>query len=158
MQDQLGVSLESDGFPAGANSAQREMWANQELFLRAYAMCGKRTRSADSAGVSVEAVERWVSSDVYSFKKRMAASHARYVEKLEAEMDATIEAKPTNAAILQIFRLKAEHPEKYREEVKVISNEAPALMWMRLRELAGDKGAVVEGEVTELNSGDSDTV
>jgi len=150
-------SAQDYGLPANPSEQQMRVWQRQELMLRSYSVTGKRSSSAAAAEVSVPAVEKWLSSDVYGFKKRYELAHGMYVEKLEAEMDATIESKPTNAAILQIFRLKAEHPEKYREEVKVISNEAPAQMWMRLRELGADSrpGEVLEAEVRELDSPDS---
>jgi hypothetical protein len=67
----------------------------------------------------------------------MEQAHRQYVESLEAEMDATIKSHPVATQVLQIFRLKAEAPGKYREEVKVIGMEASKQMMDRLRELAG---------------------
>ncbi len=157
MQD-VDTNREAYGFPSEPTHSNVQVWSRQELFLRAYARNGKRYGACQLADLSVETVDAWLNKDTYSFKKRMEQAHYIYVEKLEAEMDATIESKPTNAAILQIFRLKAEHPEKYREEVRVISNEAPALMWLKLRELAGKSGEIVEGEVRELTEGAGDVV
>jgi hypothetical protein len=114
-----------------------EVWDRQELFLAAYARIGKRGRAAKEAGITVSCVEKWVAADVYGIRKRMEQAHHEYVESLEAEMDATIKSRPVATQVLQIFRLKAEAPGKYREEVKVIGMEASKQMMDRLRELAG---------------------
>jgi hypothetical protein len=78
-----------------------------------------------------------------------------------ADMDDVCADRKGNHDILRIFRLKAEHPEKYREEVKIIGAETQVQSLDRLRELAGreraqrealESGQVVEGEVRELDS------
>jgi|SRR5918996_319656 hypothetical protein len=124
------------GFPANASIAQREYWFRQEQFLEAFAKCGKLGKAAQATGMSRSCVERWQGTDLYGFQKRMAAAHDSYVELLEEQMDKTIEAKPAQTQILQIFRLKAEAPEKYREEVKVMNADVPLQMLDRLKEMA----------------------
>ena len=93
-----------------------------------------------------------------------------YVETLEAEMDKTIKDKPSQTAILQIFRLKAENPTKYREDIKVVDQGAALKTWELLKSLAQaepkslplvggkvgvDDVVVVEGDVKEIVGGDS---
>jgi hypothetical protein len=114
-----------------------QVWNRQELFLTAYAKTGKRSKAAREAGISIWCVEKWVAADVYGIRKRMEQAHRQYVESLEAEMDATIKSHPVATQVLQIFRLKAEAPEKYREEVKVVGMDASKQMLDKLRELAG---------------------
>ena len=80
-----------------------------------------------------------------------------YVESLEAEMDATIKSRPVATQVLQIFRLKAEAPEKYREEVKVVGIDQSKMMLDQLREMASRdikalEGGSVEGEYKEIAS------
>jgi hypothetical protein len=124
------------GLPANASITQRECWFRQERFLEVFAKCGKIGKAAQATGMSRSCVERWQSADLYGFQKRMVAAHDSYVELLEEQMDKTIEAKPAQTQILQIFRLKAEAPEKYREEVKVMNADVPFQMLDRLKEMA----------------------
>jgi hypothetical protein len=129
-------TLQDYGFPEKASIAQRECWFRQEQFLEAFAKCGKIGIAASKVGITRRAVEKWQSSDKYAFQKRIAAAHDSYVELLEEQMDKTIEAKPAQTQILQIFRLKAEAPEKYREEVKVLNADVPFQMLDKLKEMA----------------------
>jgi hypothetical protein len=79
-----------------------------------------------------------VTGDVYGFKKRMAIAHQQYVESLEQLMDDRL-SNPTGnrgSDILLMFKLKAEAPENYREEVKALGVSAPLQMLDKLRELA----------------------
>jgi hypothetical protein len=126
----------SCGLPQNPTIQQRRCWDIQELFLAKYGRMGKKNRTAEAVGISVQAVEAWQARDLYGFNKRMADAHQRYVESLEAEMDETIKSRPVATQVLQIFRLKAEWPEKYREEVKVVGIEASKQMMDKLRELA----------------------
>jgi hypothetical protein len=56
-----------------------------------------------------------------------------------------------------MFKAKAEMPEKYREEVKVIGMEASKQMMDKLREMAMkerealERGQVVEGQIREVD-------
>jgi hypothetical protein len=57
--------------------------------------------------------------------------------------------------VLLMFKLKAEKPDKYREEVKVVGIDAAKQMMDRLREMASrelamlERGQVVEGEIRD---------
>jgi hypothetical protein len=148
------------GFPETPMPHQVEVWNRQELFLAAYAKVGKRGLAAKEAGITVWGVDNWVRTDVYSIKKRMALAHQRYVESLEQLMDDRL-TNPTGnrgSDILLMFKLKAEAPEKYREEVKVLNVAAPIQMLDRLRELATRErkaqealeSPAVEGEFREM--------
>ena len=59
-----------------------------------------------------------------------------------------------------MFKTKAEMPEKYREDVKVIDSGVGALLLDKLKELAskevrnaGIESPIVEGAFTELDQG-----
>jgi hypothetical protein len=120
--------------------------------------------AARAVGLTRWAVEEWLRTDVYSFKKRMEAAHQDYVELLETNMDDAISNNPKGryampAAVQRIFRLKAEHPEKYREEVKVIETEAPLRMLEKLKALGKKEleeqppaleAPAIEGEYQEV--------
>jgi hypothetical protein len=137
IDDLLGPTPQYYGFPESPTFAQRDCWVRQEHFLEAFATCGKIGVAASAIGVSRACVERWQGQDLYGFLKRMKQAHSQYVESLEAEMDATIKSRPVATQVLQIFRLKAEAPEKYREEVQVVGMDASKQMLDKLRELAG---------------------
>jgi hypothetical protein len=134
--DSVEPALQDYGFPENPMPYQVQVWNRQELFLAVYARTGKRSKAAKEAGITVWCVEKWVAADVYGIRKRMEQAHHEYVESLEAEMDATIKSRPVATQLLQIFRLKAEAPAKYREEVKVVGIDASKQMLDRLRELA----------------------
>jgi len=55
-----------------------------------------------------------------------------------------------------MFKLKALDPGKYREDVKLITNDAPALMWGRLKALAAQSMPAIEGEVREVDDESGD--
>jgi hypothetical protein len=136
IDDLLGPTPQDYGFPESPTFAQRDCWVRQEHFLEAFAQCGKIGVAANAIGVSRACVERWQGQDLYGFLKRMKQAHSQYVESLEAEMDATIKSRPVATQVLQIFRLKAEAPEKYREDVKVVGLDASKMMLDKLREMA----------------------
>jgi hypothetical protein len=112
------------------------MWGKQERFLAAYAKCGKIGVAAKAIGITRWAVDYWRSTDAYAFKKRLEAAHKDYVELLEQDLDDWIGETKHNTQIARIFRLKAEDPEKYREEVKVLNADAPFEMLDKLKEMA----------------------
>ena len=78
---------EEFGFPEKSTLQQRQCWQNQERFLAAFAQCSRICEAAETVGLTYWAIARWQRTDVYSFKKRMAAAEQRYVEKLEGEAD-----------------------------------------------------------------------
>jgi hypothetical protein len=126
------------GFPEKPLPYQVEVWNRQELFLAAYARVGKRSRAAKEAGITIWCVDNWVRTDVYSITKRMQQAHQQYVESLEQLMDERLRNPQGNRGsdVLLMFKLKAEAPQKYREEVKVVGIEASKQMMDKLRELA----------------------
>jgi hypothetical protein len=68
----------------------------------------------------------------------MEQAHQRHVEYWESLMDERLQNPKGNRGsdVLLMFKLKAEKPEKYREEVKVVGIEASKQMMDRLREMA----------------------
>jgi hypothetical protein len=132
------------------------------MFLRAYAKNGKICLSADKIGVSDRNVQKWQSSDKFSFIKRLQAAHRRYVELLESQMDSYIDDKKQGAHLLHMFRLKAEAPEKYREDSKIVVQDHSQMLLDKLTEMAGkeieerkrlEEGSV-EGEYRDLGETD----
>ena len=81
-------------------------------------------------------------------------------------MDKTIDMKPAQTQILQIFRLKAGHPEKYREDIKVMNADVPFQMLDRLKEVAGQErqrqaaleAASVEAVYTDITPAPEQTI
>jgi hypothetical protein len=156
--DNLAPTPQEYGFPEHYTDSNLRVWQRQEAFLSAFARCGKIGRAAQAVGISRACVERWQSLDIYGFKKRMRDAHADYVEFLEEDMDDFIKESKHNTQIARIFRLRAEAPQKYREEVKVLNVSAPIQMLDKLRELATRErkaqealeALAVEGEFKEV--------
>jgi hypothetical protein len=137
--DLLGPTPESYGFPEKPSLSQRDCWVRQEHFLEAFAKCGKLGTAATAIGVSRTCVERWQAEDLYGFRKRLDQAHQAYVEFLEQLMDDRLENPQGNRGsdILLMFKMKAEAPHKYREDVKVVGIDASNMMLDKLREMAG---------------------
>jgi hypothetical protein len=164
MYDDMSEPTPQDyGLPENPNPQQMQVWNRQELFLAAYAKIGKRGEAAKEAGLSISAVEKWVTGDVYGLRKRMKLAHERYVESLEQLMVERL-TNPTGnrgSDVPLMFKLKAEAPEKYREQVKLLNVSAPIQMLDRLRALATkelkEREALEAGEspATEGNFGKS---
>jgi hypothetical protein len=130
------MDQEQDTYYQSLTIQQRQHYDRQELLLKAYAKLGKIYRAADACGIPIGTIDSWQYRDTHGFNKRMEQAHRQYVESLEAEMDATIKSRPVATQVLQIFRLKAEWPEKYREEVKVLGLDQSKLMLDKLRGMA----------------------
>jgi hypothetical protein len=91
----------------------------------------------------------------------MKWAHEAYIEAQEEEMDNRLknpQGKRGSDELL-MFKLKAEKPEKYREEVKVLNMDAPLKMLDKLAEMAAREraerealewGGVVGGEIREV--------
>jgi hypothetical protein len=136
------------------------VWNRQESFLAAYAKIGKIGQAAAAAEIPPATVESWQYRDTHGIKKRMKEAHQRYIESVEQVMDERL-LNPTGnrgSDVLLMFKLKAEAPEKYREEVKVLGAGGPLELLDRLREMAAkdlkERGALeapaVEGEFKEV--------
>ena len=78
---------EEFGFPTKSTLQQRQCWQNQERFLAAFRQCCRIGEAAEAVGLTRWAVERWGSTDLYGFKKRMAMAEGAFLEKLKAEAD-----------------------------------------------------------------------
>jgi hypothetical protein len=117
---------------------QRQVLGRQEHFLQAYTQLGKKSKAAEACNIPVATVDSWQLRDLHDFNKRIAEAHTRYVENLEQLMDERLQNPQGNRGsdVLLMFKLKAEAPQKYREEVKVVGIEASKQMMDKLRELA----------------------
>ena len=75
-------------------------------------------------GLTRWAVDKWQSLDVYGFNGRMKAAHADYCEPIEQMIDDRLKTPQGNRGSdpLLMFKTKAEMPENYREDVKVIDS------------------------------------
>jgi hypothetical protein len=165
--EEFGVdtSTPANGNPSRKNYTmeKKRVWQRQEMFLEAYRKCGKTGKAAEAVGLSRFTVAYWQKQDIFSFNERMNMAHADYVENWEEWMDNRLENPQGNRGsdILGMFKLKAEAPGKYREEVKVIGTEAPIRMLEMLKELgkkeleAGETPALespaIEGEYREVS-------
>jgi hypothetical protein len=126
------------GFPANPSTVNQQCWDRQEAFLIAYAQLGTILHGAKAAGLHRNTVNHWIATDLYSFKKRMELAHQDYCDHIERMIDERLANPQGNRGsdILLMFKAKAEMPEKYREEVKVLGMEGPKEMLARLKEMA----------------------
>jgi hypothetical protein len=154
-------TLQHWGVPENPTRLDLRIWETQELFLRLYARSGKVIRSVDMTGITRQCMYKWQKSNKFCFNERMERAHQEYVERLEAEMDEYIRDSKHNTQILQIFRLKAECPEKYREDVKVQGLEPLTALREEARKLAARdierrrlEQSSVEGEYRDLGETD----
>jgi hypothetical protein len=146
------------GVPETPTRLDMRIWQTQELFLRLFARSGKFVRSADMAGITRQCVYKWEKADKFSFNRRMEIAHQAYVERLEAELDRFIEESPHNTQIARIFRMKAEWPEKYREDIKPANDDASRQPLDKLTEMAAKEleerrrleAGATEGEYRDL--------
>ena len=147
-------AAEEFGLPPDATLNQKAVWHRQEMFLEAFRRCGKIGRAAEAVGLTRWAVIHWQRNDAFSFNRRLDAAHEDYCEKWEAGMDERLENPQGNRGsdILYMFKMKAEMPEKYRENVQVSGVEPVREMLDRLTEMAArrlEQGAV-EREYRDL--------
>ena len=156
-------TLQYWGVPENPTRLDLRIWETQELFLLYYSRCGKFVRSATETGITPQCVYKWEKADKFSFNKRMEIAHQDHVERLEADLDRFIEESPHNTQIARISRLKAEWPEKYRENVQVVGMEPVREMLDRLTEMAARRlererreleQSSVEGEYRDLGEND----
>ena len=78
---------EEFGFPENPSMQQTQCWKNQERVLGAIQRTGTMHSAAIAAGLTVWAVDRWVTTDLYSFKKRREMALQIYDDMLDAEID-----------------------------------------------------------------------
>jgi len=84
-------------------------------FLKAYARSGIMSRSADRAGVPIKTVRRWLEK-YPNFKEKFEDMQERFVDDLE--MVAIERAKEKSDSLMALL-LKANRPEKYKENHKI---------------------------------------
>ena len=136
------------GIPQFSRPVQKRVWDRQEAYLAAYAECGRRNKAAATVGLTYWAIRHWDRHDVFSFRERQDVAHLVYCEtRVEGLIDERLANPEGNRGsdILLMFKAKAEMPEKYREEVKIIDTGATK---ERLRELrALGRPNVIEGSL-----------
>jgi hypothetical protein len=140
-QDQDGLESEpltpqDWGFPEKPTHRELQCWENQQRFLRRYAERGKFVLSAADAGISIQAIYKWQHSDKFNFNKRFELAYQAYRETLEEDMDEYIRETKHNSQIIQIFRMKAAWPEKYRDDAKPQQTDAAQELLDRLTAMA----------------------
>lgn len=115
---------EEYGLPKLPTEYERDRFARQERYLKAFIRQGNHIRSCQSTGIHRETSIYWEEHNVFQFRERLALAKERHRELLEQEH---IYA-PLNAAssrdkllhpVLPIFALKGAWPEKYGDKVSV---------------------------------------
>jgi hypothetical protein len=134
------------GFPANPSTVNKRCWDRQELFFQAFSQLGTILHASRVVGIHRTTVNLWLSADLYSFKTRFELAHQDYQEFLEGLIRERLVDPQGNRGsdILLMFKAKAEMPEKYREEVKVLGMEGPKEMLARLKEMADRERKVQE--------------
>jgi hypothetical protein len=145
---------QSYGFPTNPSTINRQCWDRQQAFLLAYSQLGTILHAAKAVGIHRDTVNKWISADLYSFKKRMDLAHDDYCDWIQGIIRDRIANPQGNRGsdVLVMFAAKAEMPQKYREEVQVVGVEHSKLMLDKLRELAGkdlEKQAALETPAVE---------
>ena len=148
-------AAEEFGLTLDTTHLKKQIWGRQELFLAAYRKCGKINKAAVEAGMTRWAVIHWQRVDVFDFNKRLDAAHADYCEAIEQMIDDRLENPQANRGSdpLLMFKTKAEMPEKYREDVKVIDSGIGLKLLEKLTDAARASLPALEGEYTELPEG-----
>jgi hypothetical protein len=143
---------EEFGLAQDATFQQKAVWHRQEMFLEAFRRCGKIGKAAEASGLTRWAVIHWQRNDAFSFNRRLESAHEDYCEYWEQGMDERLGNSQGNRGsdILYMFKMKAEKPEKYRENVQVVGVEPVTQMLDRLTEIAAKR---LERERQQLEAG-----
>ena len=139
---------EDFGIPQFSRPVQKRVWDRQEAYLAAYAECGRRNKAAATVGLTYWAIRHWDRHDVFSFRERQDVAHLIYCEtQVEGLIDERLANPEGNRGsdILLMFKAKAEMPEKYREEVKIVDTRETKDLLEELRRLG--RPNVIEGSV-----------
>ena len=75
------------GFPENPSMHEYQCWHNQERVLGAIRKTGTMHSAAEAAGLSIWALDKWVRTDKYGFKKRRELALQVYQDMLDAEID-----------------------------------------------------------------------
>ena len=146
------IPPEDYGLPFTYQSLTAEkarVWDNQEMFLAAYRQHGKLGLAAKAAGLTRYAQDKWLILDQLGWRERVKSAHQDWCEtKIEGKIQERLDNPTGNRGsdILLMFQAKAEMPEKYREEVKIINTQATKDLLDELR--SKGKPRVVEGTVS----------
>tara|TARA_R110000824_G_C15232376_1_gene678768 strand:- start:13779 stop:14402 length:624 start_codon:yes stop_codon:yes gene_type:complete len=155
-------AAEEFGVPTYSTLQKKKIWDRQDTFLDKFRVIGKPGKAARAVGISRFTVMHWERNDIFGFNERLKVAHADYCETIEQMIDDRLENPQGNRGSdpLLMFKTKAEMPEKYREDVKVIDSGVGALLLDKLKELAskevrnaGIESPIVEGAFTELDQG-----
>lgn len=134
----------------------------QRAFLAAYPTLGTVGGAAAAAGISRVTHWRWMTSDT-EYAEAFAAAKDEFVEVLEVEArrraaDGTLEPVffkgeqcgeiRKYSDTLMIFLLKANRPDKYRDEVRIITESEIDAELRRLEATLGAGHPSMEGSAT----------
>ena len=139
---------EEFGLTRDSRPSKKRVWDRQEVFLAAFAECGKPVVAARNSGISYWTYIHWERHDVFGFRDRLKVAHDIYCQdKIETMIDDRLEDPQGNRGsdVLLMFKGKAEMPEKYRETVTVVDHSATKEMLDRLRAMGTPR--VVEGSL-----------
>lgn len=132
----------------GANYTPEERKEIMVRFLKAYAKSGVMSYSAAQAGTTVATVRKWIKK-YPKFGMKVEEMRERFVDDLE--MVAIERAREKSDALMALL-LKANRPEKYRENVKMdaeVKNQHAPIQLVFSRDEWGD------GELPNYVGGDS---
>jgi hypothetical protein len=147
----LQLGTESTGAPeefglqyATAPHEKARCWDRQELH-EAYRRSGKVGQAAVAVGLTRWAHDNWMRNDSFGYRDRFKLAHSEYCETIENMMDQRL-AEPSGnrgSDVLLMFKMKAEMPEKYREQVAIVDTAATKAVLDELRKLGAPR--VIEG-------------
>ncbi len=150
---------EEFGLAKDSRPSKKRVWDRQEVFLAAFAECGKPVVAARNCDISYWTHIHWEKKDIFGYKERLNAAHAVYCQaKVEGLIDDRLENPQGNRGsdILLMFKAEAEMPEKYRElrDGQVGSAEpSHTVINIIVPEGYKPKGQVVEGESRVVEGG-----
>ena len=147
------------GLTKDSRPSQKRVWDRQEVFLAAFAQCGKPVVAARNSGISYWTHCHWEKHDVFGYRERLKVAHDMYCQAvIEQDIDDTLADKKFNHDILRIFRAKAEMREKYGDNVKItgidplkeLLEKASQIAAKEVREMKRLEEGAAEGEYRDL--------
>ena len=109
---------EEFGLAKDSRPSKKRIWNRQEVFLAAFAECGKPGVAATNSGISYWTHHHWEKRDIFGYRERLKVAHDAYCQtKIEQMIDDRLENPQGNRGsdVLLMFKAKAEMPDKYRE-------------------------------------------
>lgn len=122
------------GGPEYSPEERREIMVR---FLRHYAKTGVLSYSADYAGTTVKTIRRWL-KNYPKFKEKFEEMQDRFVDSLEM---VAIERAREKSDTLMSLLLRANRPEKYRDNIKMdadVKNQHAPIQLVFSRDEWGD--------------------